>query len=110
VYEDDSSVSDLEYPDDWSPDDWPGREEIHFTIPKQRTPREDSDRMQALVASAQPPTLPSTNPFESLAVCDQTHGDEHNSATVYGHYGSVRICIRLKDTDIWVYDSAYEEV
>lgn len=88
-------------------DGWPGREETHFTIPKQRTRHEDTARMQALVASAQPQEI-ERNPFDSLAVCDQTHGEEDNAASVYGHYGSVRICIRLKGTDIWIYDSAYE--
>ena len=89
-------------------DGWPGREETHFTIPKQRTRAEDNLRMQALVESAKPRKIEGSNPFDNLTVCDQDHGGPDNAATVYGHYGSVRVCIRLKDTDIWIYDSSYE--
>jgi hypothetical protein len=43
-----------------------------------------------------------------LAVCDIDHGHEGNPARVYGHHGSPRTCIRLKATDQWAYDPAWE--
>jgi hypothetical protein len=47
--------------------------------------------------------------LSALAVCDQEHGYEGNPTTVYGHHGSVRTCIRLKTTNQWVYDPAWEQ-
>lgn len=44
-----------------------------------------------------------------LRVCPLDHGGEHNSATVYGHYASRRNCIRLKASNVWVFDPAWEE-
>jgi hypothetical protein len=44
-----------------------------------------------------------------VKVCDQEHGAKDNAATVYGHFGSPRTCIRIKGTDQWVYDPAWEQ-
>lgn len=44
----------------------------------------------------------------ALKKCTLTHGVEGNDSTVYGHHGSVRICIRLYGTDDWVYDPGWE--
>lgn len=44
----------------------------------------------------------------AVSVCDLDHGGDGNPARVYGHYGSRRTCIRLKATDEWVYDPAWE--
>lgn len=44
-----------------------------------------------------------------LRVCDEDHGGPGNAATVYGHLASVRNCIRLFDTDTWVYDPRWEK-
>jgi len=46
---------------------------------------------------------------KALRVCALTHGNEGNAATVYGHHGSPRACIRLRDNGQWVYDPAWEE-
>lgn len=44
----------------------------------------------------------------ALAVCHEEHGGENNAATVYGHRGSVRTCIRFYGTDTWIYDPRWE--
>ena len=45
----------------------------------------------------------------ALRVCDLTHGSEDNPATVYGHHGSVRICLRLHgSSNTWIYDPRWE--
>jgi hypothetical protein len=46
---------------------------------------------------------------KALRVCDQPHGGPSNGASIYGHHGSVRTCIRLHGTDTWVYDPRWEE-
>lgn len=45
----------------------------------------------------------------AMRVCDQSHGGESNTATVYGHHASIRTCIRMFDSDTWVYDPRWEE-
>lgn len=45
----------------------------------------------------------------ALRMCRLDHGGEGNSATVYGHHGSVRVCIRVRATDTWVFDPAWED-
>lgn len=37
-------------------------------------------------------------------VCGLDHGSEMNSAEVYGHHGSNRVCTRIGQTDWWFYD------
>lgn len=49
------------------------------------------------------------NPANALKVCEQPHGAEHNEASVYGHHGSRRTCIRLFGTDTWLYDPRWEQ-
>lgn len=44
-----------------------------------------------------------------VEACDLDHGWDDNPARVYGHYGSPRTCIRLRATDEWVYDPAWED-
>jgi hypothetical protein len=44
-----------------------------------------------------------------LKVCTKNHGGPGNAATVYGHPGSVRVCIRLHNTNTWVYDPGWEK-
>lgn len=51
---------------------------------------------------------PATGDEERLAVCDRPHGNDGNPARVYGHHASPRTCIRIKATDQWVYDPAWE--
>jgi hypothetical protein len=46
--------------------------------------------------------------MKHLKVCKRDHGGPGNAATVYGHHGSMRTCIRIKATDEWVYDPAWE--
>lgn len=43
-----------------------------------------------------------------LSKCPLNHGGEGNPARVYGHHGSARTCIRIKSTNEWVYDPAWE--
>jgi hypothetical protein len=43
-----------------------------------------------------------------LRRCTEGHGATGNAATVYGHFGSNRTCIRLHGTRIWVYDPGWE--
>jgi hypothetical protein len=43
-----------------------------------------------------------------LSVCEKPHGSPTNSATVYGHHASVRVCIRLFGTRMWMYDPRFE--
>jgi len=45
----------------------------------------------------------------SLRVCDDDHGGPNNAASVYGHHGSRRTCIRIKDTDLWVFNPDWED-
>lgn len=47
-------------------------------------------------------------PTQQLKVCKQEHGLDGNAATVYGHHGSVRVCIRIFGTNKWVYDPRWE--
>lgn len=47
-------------------------------------------------------------PTRQLKVCTQDHGGEFNAATVYGHHGSVRTCLRIFGNDQWVYDPRWE--
>lgn len=47
--------------------------------------------------------------LERLKVCKEEHGSEDNPATVYGHHGSPRTCVRLHGIDIWVYDPEWEK-
>ena len=49
------------------------------------------------------------NTPDAIEVCDLEHGHEGNAATVYGHHGSSRTCIRLKSTNEWVYDPGWEK-
>jgi hypothetical protein len=44
--------------------------------------------------------------LERLRICDMQHGRPGNAASVYGH--AVRTCIRIKGTNTWVYDPAWE--
>lgn len=44
--------------------------------------------------------------MQPLRVCGLDHGGPGNS--VYGHFGSMRTCIRLFDSDNWVYDPRWE--
>lgn len=46
--------------------------------------------------------------MKHLRVCKKEHGGPGNAATVYGHHASRRSCIRLYDTDTWVYDPRWE--
>lgn len=45
---------------------------------------------------------------DALRLCRKDHGGSLNSAIVYGHHGSVRVCIRLFGTNRWVYDPRWE--
>ena len=47
--------------------------------------------------------------YPGMRQCGLDHGGETNAATVYGHFGSPRNCLRMRDTDVWVYDPAWEE-
>ena len=47
--------------------------------------------------------------MKHLKVCTLDHGGDHNAASVYGHHGSVRICIRLFGADTWIYDPRWEK-
>lgn len=44
-----------------------------------------------------------------LRTCNKDHGGPTNTATVYGHPGSVRVCIRRYGTDTWVFDPGWEK-
>ena len=55
-----------------------------------------------------PPDLPTYGSIRHLRECDQPHGGSGNPARVYGHHGSVRTCIRLYNSDVWVYDPRWE--
>lgn len=45
----------------------------------------------------------------NLRRCRLEHGGPANAATVYGHHGSQRVCIRLAGQGrIWVYDPRWE--
>lgn len=37
-------------------------------------------------------------------VCDETHGGPGNAATVYGHFGSTKTCVRIGMSNVWVFD------
>jgi hypothetical protein len=43
-----------------------------------------------------------------VETCRLNHGWPGNAATVYGHPGSVRVCIRIHGTDTWVYSPGWE--
>ena len=47
--------------------------------------------------------------MNGLRICKLQHGGDHNAATVYGHSHPSRICLRIKATNKWVYDPAWEE-
>lgn len=44
-----------------------------------------------------------------LKKCPMDHGGPMNVATVYGHWASLRVCMRIKAGDVWVYDPAWEK-
>lgn len=50
------------------------------------------------------PPLESTQTTVSATVCDQEHGGEHNTATFYGHGGRSDVCVRVGDSNVWVYN------
>jgi hypothetical protein len=37
-------------------------------------------------------------------VCGEEHGGPNNPATVYGHFGSTKTCVRIGTSNTWVYD------
>lgn len=37
-------------------------------------------------------------------VCKDSHGNEGNAATFYGHFGRSDVCVRVGKSDVWVYD------
>lgn len=46
-----------------------------------------------------------------LKECKEDHGGPQNGAYVYGHVGKLnrRVCIRVKSTDVWVFDPRWEK-
>jgi hypothetical protein len=50
-----------------------------------------------------------SNPRTRLRTCRLAHGGPSNAASVYGHHGSVRVCIRLHGTTVWIYDPKWEK-
>lgn len=46
--------------------------------------------------------------LSALKPCAREHGVEGNDSTVYGHRGSIRICIRLWGSNTWVFDPRHE--
>lgn len=46
--------------------------------------------------------------MKHLRTCTKDHGGPGNSATVYGHHGSIRVCIKIRETGKWVYSPGWE--
>lgn len=40
----------------------------------------------------------------TATACTDEHGGPNNAATVYGHFGSTKVCVRVLGTDVWVFN------